>query len=151
MTQFTFKGVKQINNRISINTTFTFTIRISAFFLSAGVPNGEFPERLIAKCRSWFFFTCGRFCKLTGGTEGTLKIGRQMLPLEASQVWSIRPCTSQWPKIRLVHRNTHFYMPSGQWNWVLQKVWWPADWPIKSEVIKIVWNKLQIVGQRIHF
>jgi hypothetical protein len=34
---------------------------LSAFFVSAGVPNGEFPEILIAK---------------TGGTEGTLKIGR---------------------------------------------------------------------------
>jgi hypothetical protein len=51
MTQFTCKGVKQINNRISLNMTFTFTIRISAFFVSAGVPNGEIPEILIAKCR----------------------------------------------------------------------------------------------------
>jgi predicted nucleotide-binding protein len=35
MTQFTCKGVKQINNRISLNMTFTFTIRISQHFLSA--------------------------------------------------------------------------------------------------------------------
>jgi hypothetical protein len=28
---------------------------LSAFFVSAGVPNGEFPEILIAKCRSRFF------------------------------------------------------------------------------------------------
>jgi hypothetical protein len=35
MTQFTCKGVKQINNRISINKTFTFTIRISLRFSSA--------------------------------------------------------------------------------------------------------------------
>jgi hypothetical protein len=47
---------------------FTFTIRISAFFISAGVPNGEYPEILIA------------------GMEGTLKIGRKMLPPEGSQV-----------------------------------------------------------------
>ena len=34
MTQFTCKGVKQINNRISLNMTFTFTIRISRRFSS---------------------------------------------------------------------------------------------------------------------
>ena len=35
MTQFTCKGVKQINNRISLNMTFTFTFRISWRFSSA--------------------------------------------------------------------------------------------------------------------
>jgi hypothetical protein len=35
MNQFTCKGVKQINNRISLNMTFTFTIRISRHFSSA--------------------------------------------------------------------------------------------------------------------
>jgi hypothetical protein len=35
MTQFTCKGVKQINNWISLNMTFTFTIRISRRFSSA--------------------------------------------------------------------------------------------------------------------
>ena len=30
---------------------------LSAFFISAGVPNGEFPEILIAKCKSRFYFT----------------------------------------------------------------------------------------------
>ena len=35
MTQFTCKDVKQINNRISLNMTFTFTIRISLRFSSA--------------------------------------------------------------------------------------------------------------------
>jgi hypothetical protein len=35
MTQFTCKGVKQINNRISLNMTFTFTIRITLRFSSA--------------------------------------------------------------------------------------------------------------------
>jgi hypothetical protein len=35
MTQFTCKGVKQINNRISLNMTFIFTIRISRRFSSA--------------------------------------------------------------------------------------------------------------------
>jgi hypothetical protein len=34
MTQFTCKGVKQINNRITLNMTFTFTIRISQRFSS---------------------------------------------------------------------------------------------------------------------
>ena len=58
MTQFTCKGVKQINNRIS----FKYDIHLyhpylSTFFVSAGVPNGEFPEILIAKCRSRFYCT----------------------------------------------------------------------------------------------
>ena len=62
MTQFTCKGVKQINNRISLN-------RISQRFSSAQeFQMGEFPEILIAKCRSrfyctWFFvggILCGR-------------------------------------------------------------------------------------------
>ena len=35
MTQFTCKGVKQINNQISLNMTFTFTIHISRRFSSA--------------------------------------------------------------------------------------------------------------------
>jgi len=52
MTQFTCKGVKQINNRISFKHL--YHLYLSAFFISAGVPNGEFPEILIAKCRSDF-------------------------------------------------------------------------------------------------
>jgi hypothetical protein len=35
MTQFTCKGVKQINNRISLNMTFIFTIHISLRFSSS--------------------------------------------------------------------------------------------------------------------
>jgi hypothetical protein len=66
MTQFTCKGVKQINNRISFKHL--HHSYLSAFFISTGVPNGEFPEILIAKCRSrfyctWFFvggILCGR-------------------------------------------------------------------------------------------
>ena len=66
MTQFTCNGVKQINNRISFKHL--YHSYLSAFFISAGVPNGEFPEILIAKYRSrfyciWFFvggISCGR-------------------------------------------------------------------------------------------
>jgi hypothetical protein len=53
MTQFSCKGVKQINNRISFKHL--YHSYLSAFFISAGVPNGEFPEILIAKCRSRFY------------------------------------------------------------------------------------------------
>ena len=64
MTQFTCKGVKQINNRISFKHL--YHSYLSAFFISTGVPNGEFPEILIAKCRSRFyctwFFCWGRSC-----------------------------------------------------------------------------------------
>jgi hypothetical protein len=49
------KGVKQINNRISFKHP--YHSYLSAFFISAGVPNGEFPEILIAKCRSRFYCT----------------------------------------------------------------------------------------------
>ena len=64
MTQFTCKGVKQINNRISFKHL--YHSYLSAFFISTRVPNGEFPEILIAKCRSRFyctwFFCWGRSC-----------------------------------------------------------------------------------------
>jgi hypothetical protein len=52
---WTAKGVKQINNRISFKHL--YHSYLSAFSISAGVPNGEFPEILIAKCRSIFFGT----------------------------------------------------------------------------------------------
>jgi hypothetical protein len=58
MNQFTCKDVKQINNRISLNIDIhLYHSYLSAFFVNAGVPNGEFPEILIAKCRSRFFGT----------------------------------------------------------------------------------------------
>jgi hypothetical protein len=57
MTQFTCKGVKQINNRISFKHL--YHSYLSAFFISTRVPNGESPEILIAKCRSRFY--CTRF------------------------------------------------------------------------------------------
>jgi len=45
MTQFTCKGVKQINNRISLNMTFTFTIRISwRFSLAREFQMGNFKK-----------------------------------------------------------------------------------------------------------
>jgi hypothetical protein len=55
MTQFTCKSVKQINNRISFKHL--YHSYLLAFFISAGVPNEEFPEILIAKCRSRFYCT----------------------------------------------------------------------------------------------
>ena len=55
MTQFTCKGVEQINNRISFKHL--YHSYLSAFFISAGVPYREFPEILIAKCRSRFYCT----------------------------------------------------------------------------------------------
>jgi hypothetical protein len=73
----------------------TYHSYLSAFFVSVGVPNREFPEILIAKCRSrfyctWFFFTGGRFWKLM---EETLKIGRKKLPPEGSHVWCMDKST----------------------------------------------------------
>ena len=77
MTQFTCKGVKQINNRISFKHL--YHSYLSAFYISAGVPNGEFPEILIAKCRSrfiWFIF-------LFEGGKGVC--GRLMSPAHETQ------------------------------------------------------------------
>ena len=53
MTQFTCKGVKQINNRISIK----YDIHLYHSYLSAFFVSTEFPEILIAKCRSKFYCT----------------------------------------------------------------------------------------------
>jgi hypothetical protein len=82
MTQFTCKGVKQINNRISFKHL--YHSYLSAFFISAGVSNGEFPEILIAKCRSRFYCTWF-FC--WGGDRGGGKgvCGRLMSPAHETQ------------------------------------------------------------------
>jgi hypothetical protein len=44
-------------NEIGVVYIHLYHSYLSAFFFSAGVPNGEFPEILIAKCRSRFFCT----------------------------------------------------------------------------------------------
>jgi hypothetical protein len=78
MTQFTCKGVKQINNRISFKHL--YHSYLSAFFISAEVPNGEFPEILIAKCRSRFYCT---WFFLLGGGKGVCR--RWMSPARETQ------------------------------------------------------------------
>jgi hypothetical protein len=80
MTQFTCKGVKQINNRISFKHL--YHSYLSAFFISAGVPNREFPEILIAKCTSRFYCTwifvggisCGRLMSPAHETQSMREI-----------------------------------------------------------------------------
>jgi hypothetical protein len=55
MNQFTCKGVKQINNQISLNMTFTFTIRISRrfsyywWFIHVNLPAGAFVSKSSAR------------------------------------------------------------------------------------------------------
>ena len=72
MTQFTCQGVKQII-KYDIHLYHSY---LSAFFVGAGVPNGEFPEIqnvLIAKCRSRFyctFFFHGRKILKVNGRDG---------------------------------------------------------------------------------
>ena len=78
MTQFTCKGVKQINNRILFKHL--YHSYLSPFFISERVPNGEFPEILIAKCRSRFYCTWF-FC--WGGGKGVC--GRLMSPVHETQ------------------------------------------------------------------
>ena len=82
MTQFTCKGVKQINNRISFKHL--YHSYLSAFFNSAGVPNGEFPEILIAKCRSRFYCTWF-FCWGGNRAAGKGVCGRLMSPVHETQ------------------------------------------------------------------
>ena len=90
MTQFTCKGVKQINNRISLNMTFTFTIHISQRFLSA-------PEFQMGNYQKYWsqnvgqdfivlYFFHGRKILKVDRTERTFKIGKKMLPPEGSHV-----------------------------------------------------------------
>ena len=84
MTQFTCKGVKQINNRISLNMTFTFTIRISRRFSSAQeFQMGNFQKYWLQNVGQDFFvhlylifFTGGRFWKLSG-RKGPSKSGEK--------------------------------------------------------------------------
>jgi hypothetical protein len=80
MTQFTCKGVKQINNRISFKHL--YHSYLSAFFISAGIPNGEFPEILIAKCRSRFYCTWF-FC--WGETVREINVSRAWDPVHAGE------------------------------------------------------------------
>jgi hypothetical protein len=83
MNQFTCKGVKQINNRISLKIDIhLYHSYLSAFFVKAGVPNGEFPEILIAKCRSrifgtWFFSQAEDFGSWREGRKGSSKSGEK--------------------------------------------------------------------------
>ena len=82
MTQFTCKGVKQINNWISFKHL--YHSYISAYFVSAGVPNGEFPEILITKYRSRFY--CAWFLMLGGDRAGGKDVcGRLMSPAQETQ------------------------------------------------------------------
>jgi hypothetical protein len=100
MIQFTCKGVKQINNRISLN-------RISRLFSSAReFQMGNFQKYWSQNVGQDFIFTGGRFWKLTGGTEGALKIGRNFF------CWGGRSCgrlmspaqeTQSMREIRLLH------------------------------------------------
>jgi hypothetical protein len=60
-----------------------------AFFVSAEVPNGEFPEILIAKCRSRFFvldFFHGRKILKVDGRDPQNREKNAMLPPEGSHV-----------------------------------------------------------------
>ena len=95
MTQFTCKGVKQINNRISFKHL--YHSYLSAFFISTGVPNGEFPEILIAKCRSRFY--CTWFFLLGGDRAGGKGVcGRLMSPVQETQsMWEIRLLRGRLP------------------------------------------------------
>jgi hypothetical protein len=59
---------------------------LSVFFVSAGVPNGEFPEISITKCRSrfyctWFFSRAEDF---ESWRKGPSKSGKKMLPPEGN-------------------------------------------------------------------
>jgi hypothetical protein len=84
MTQLTCKGVKQINNRISLN-------RISQRFSSVReFQMGEFSEILIAKCRSrfyctWFFSRVKNFCWGEDRAGGKGVCGRLMSPAQETQ------------------------------------------------------------------
>ena len=79
MIQFTCKGVKQINNRISFKHL--YHSYLSAFFISVGVQNREFPEILIAKCRSKFYCTWFFCWGISCGSK------RCVLEINVSRAW----------------------------------------------------------------
>jgi hypothetical protein len=96
MTQFTCKGVKQINNRISLKYDIhLYHSYLSAFFVSAGVPNGEFPEILIAKCRSRFyctwFFSRWKIWKVDGGDPQNWEITWMLADLKIIWQFNVHP------------------------------------------------------------
>jgi hypothetical protein len=116
MTQFICKGVKQINNRISFKYDIhLYHSYLSTFFVSAGVPNGEFPEILIAKFRSrfyctWFFSRAEVFESWQEERKGPSKSGEQffvggrscrrlMSPVQETQsMWEIRLLCRRLPR-----------------------------------------------------
>ena len=88
MTQFTCKGVKQINNQISLNMTFTFTICISRRFSSAReFQMGNFQKYWSQNVGPDFFvlyfFHGQKILKVDGRDP-------QNLPPEGSHVWKIK-------------------------------------------------------------
>ena len=102
MTQFTCKGVKQINNRISFKHL--YHAYLSAFFISAGVPNGEFPEILMAKCRSRFYCTWF-FC--WGDIVRKINVSRAWDPVHAGD----KALTRETPAKRgRVNRYAHCFL-----------------------------------------
>ena len=90
MTQFTYKSVKQINKNNRISFKHLYHSYLSAFFISAGVPNGEFPEILIAKCRSRYLLYLIFLLGGGGGgggdrARGKGVCGRLMSPAQETQ------------------------------------------------------------------
>jgi hypothetical protein len=125
MTQFTCKGVKQINNRISFKHH--YHSYLSAFFISAGVPNGEFPEILIAKCRSRFyctviyFFVGGRSCGRKRCVREII-VSRAWDPVHAGDkalTWETPTKRGRVNRYALHYKFTQYY---GGWN-ILYTCW----------------------------
>jgi hypothetical protein len=140
MTQFICKGVKQI----SLNMTFTFTIRISRRFSSAWeFQMGEFPEILIAKCRSrfyctWFFSLAEDFESWREGRKGLSKSGEKC---------------SRWK----VHMYTCVYnmKPARPWIVHLKIIWQLHAHPVHKKLsrfsyVRYHWN-LEPVCNKSHF
>jgi hypothetical protein len=131
MTQFTCKGVKQINNRISFKHL--YHSYLSAFYISAGVPNGEFPEILIAKCRSrfiWFIF-------LFEGGKGVC--GRLMSPAHETQSMRETPAkrgrVNRYDITCLTNKVLHYYITC-LWPTKYYIITLPV-WPTKYYIITL--------------
>ena len=92
MTQFTCKGVKQINNWISLNMTFTFTIRISRNFPSAReFQMGNFQKYWSQNVGKDFlvlhFFHGQKILKVDGRDGRDPQNREKIAPAEGSHVW----------------------------------------------------------------
>jgi hypothetical protein len=134
MTQFTCKGVKQINNRISLNMTFTFTIRISRHFSSAReFQMGNFQKYWLQNVGQDFIESWREGPSKSGETfsVGGRSCGRLMSPVQETQ--SMR-------EIRLLHGRLPRKGGGLTGMGTIKIIWYISHFSYKTEVYFLTSN-----------